>query len=107
MGQGLTFCEGCYYTSLYECIGLSFGCGCLGCWMCQPPALTALRGEGCMKVGCNQGFGSTTFCVGQYCLIPDWLRDYSIWKSVGDRRGDFYNISIRDNAVPQHGFIGQ
>lgn len=86
MGQGLNCCEGCWYTNCYECVGLSYGMFCCSCWMCAPEPIQYLRGEGCLKFGCNQGLGSTCFCTGNYMCIPDWLHRYSIWKSVGERR---------------------
>jgi hypothetical protein len=107
MGQGLTLCEGCYYTQCNECIGLSWGMFCCGCWMFPPPALEYMRGPNCCVLGCNQGLGSTCFCTGNYCCIPDWLRNYSIWKSVGNRRGNFFDIDIIDrNNVQPYGFVG-
>jgi hypothetical protein len=35
------------------------------------------------------------FCCGNYCLIPDYLRDYSIRKTINQRRGNLYDISIQ------------
>lgn len=106
MGQGLTCFEGCYHSSCYECTGVSYGLICVGCWMCAPPALEHLRGPGCVKIGCNQGLGSSLFCQSQYCFIPDWMRDYSIWKSIGERRGNIFDVDIIDKPVQPYGFVG-
>lgn len=37
------------------------------------------------------------FCCGNYCLIPDYLRDYSIRKTINQRRGNMYDIAIVDS----------
>ena len=78
-------------------------------WLFMPQDMENMRGPGCLKVGCNQGIGGTCFCEGAYICVPDWLRDYSIWETIGDHRGQIYNLNISQSGVPYqgHGQQGQ
>ena len=66
--------------------------------MCTNPAMDYFRGDGCCKVGCNQGLGSSCcYLGGEYWFAPEWLGAYSVWRSIGERRGPFYDVSIMPN----------
>lgn len=106
MGQGLSCCNCIYYSHCHSCIGLSVGVFCCSCWLCVPDALDHLRQPGACKCHCNQGFGSSLFCCGQYCCIPDYLRNYSIWSSIGQLRGPIYDVSINQIAIVQREMVG-
>jgi len=70
--------------------------------------MEVMRGPGAVHCGgCDHGCGSSFFCEGYYCLIPDWLRDYSKWLSIGERRGKIYNLVISEVNPPVQGYGGQ
>jgi len=102
MGQGLYCFENIWFTQCYECVGFSGALFCCSIWLCPNPQIAAFRNndQGCCKVGCNQGLGSTLFCVGNYICIPDWLRDYSIWKFINGRTGQYLDLEVtRSNQL--------
>lgn len=108
MGQGLACYECLWHNQCYSNVGFSVGLGFCSAWLCIPVEMQQLRGNGVVQMGpCNQGWGSSFFCEGGYCLIPDWLRDYSKWQSIGERRGQLYNLNITEVGVPVAGYGGQ
>jgi len=108
MGQGLACYECIWHSQCYSNVGVSVGLGCCSAWCCIPVEMQGLRGQGFVHTGnCDQGWGYTFLCEGNYCLIPDWLRDYSKWQSIGERRGQLYNLHIAEVGVPVPGYGGQ
>ena len=96
MGQGLA-CFNCIYgNSCHHNDGLSINLCCVGCWCCIPEALGVFRGHDCVRCGaCDNGIGYTFFCCHSMMLFtPDWLRDFSIRQSIGDIRGQLYDVNI-------------
>ncbi len=37
--------------------------------------------------------------VGEFCCIADYLKQWSLVRSIKDRRGPIYNIIISDNQI--------
>jgi hypothetical protein len=106
MCQGLGCCDCIYYNQCHSCIGLSAAMFCCSCWLCVPEALSHLRVPGCCKCEFNQGCGYSCFCIAEYCCIPNYLREYSIWSSIGEKRGLIYDLYISKQAIVQKEFRG-
>jgi hypothetical protein len=66
----------------------SFLCG-------YPAEMEYIRGEECCLTGCGQGCGCIGICEGVVCCIPDWLRRWSLWHTIGKERGVMFDIDIR------------
>ena len=99
MGQGLWCCECIYWNGFYNCIGCSLNLCLCSCWLCEPLALKGLRGNQCCQCGWTQGLGYSLFCMSQVICIPGWLRDYSIYESIGERRKQIYDVAIFSTPV--------
>lgn len=66
-----------------------------------------MRGEGCLKIGCNQGYGSSCLiCGGSVICAPEWLVLYSIWQTIGEHRGQIYDVRIDNRQLGQQGYGG-
>ena len=94
MGQGLACYDCCWYSSLHSNVGVSINMLFCSAWCCMPKEMYDLRGPGCLHVGsCDHGWGSSFFCEGTICFAPLWLRDYSLWQTIGQSR-QLYNLRI-------------
>lgn len=106
MCQGLGCCQCIYYNHCGDCAGLSLGLLCCSCWVCPPQALEHLRFPGVCRCQSNEGCGYNCFSVGVYYCAPQYLREYSIWKSIGEKRGLIYDLFITQQAVVQRELRG-
>lgn len=70
MGQGLACYECIWWNTCQGNTGLSASVLCCSCWMCASHEIEYMRGEGCMRVGFNQGIGYSFFCFGEMCCAP-------------------------------------
>ena len=94
MCQGLSCCTCIWFNVCGAFPGCGLGLLCLGCFMCQDTEMKVLRGDSCCEVGCNQGLGMNYYCIGHMYFTPDWLKKYSIRKSIGELRGKMGDVVI-------------
>jgi hypothetical protein len=107
MGQALFCYERSWASTCHSNVGVSLSLFCCSCWMAMPEAMAQMRGDGCLKMGCNQGYGYSLLCCGEMICIPEWLVLYSIWQSIGEHRGRIYDVDINGVGVAPQGYGGQ
>ena len=98
MGQAL-WCYDCCWFAQCHCTGFSIGLKCCGCWCCCVPNQINSFRENQNIQGAPHGCGYTCGCLGCYICVPEWLMQYSVRQSIGDKRYTFEDIQI----VPRGG----
>ena len=86
MGQTLWCYDCCWYSHCYF-VGCSYSFFCCNCWVCQPAYMQMIRPQQCcLADGCKYGCGSTSLISGCYWCPPDFLINYSVRDTIGNKQ---------------------
>ena len=78
---------------------------CCSCWICKPDDLLMIDPECCHCCDGCAGYGGNFFCQGSICCAPDWVRNWSKFKSSGQmpgNNGPQVVIYQQQGGVPQY-----